>query len=307
MSIRTRWWHLCIIAGAMLVAQEVQAASNEPAGTYTKIALLSVSDDINAASFRSEEIRYTRYSLPWQFEALPLTDNLSLVSRVRVNWLDVRSVEAIDYSDDGQSLLTPRWSASSLVGSGHLSQAINASLTLNYGGSVGLLRFKSRSRLSENWHQENDANARSMGLLGTTSDILQVSPSTGATYQYRRMNGDALTLDGRLSWHALFPVGGERDSVKAGADTGTWSLRAEYRFAQAFQVAATPVDILLSEQPGGFWGKGYRDIDFGFISETALAAEAPAMVFGSAYRVRVGVGWLKNDKGTGMSVIFNLE
>lgn len=296
-----------IIAGCMLAAQEVQAAGNEFAGTYTKIALLSASDDINAASFRSEEIRYTRYSLPWQFEALPLTDNLSLISRVRVNWLDVRSVEAIDYSDDGQSLLTPRWSASSLVGSGHLSQAINASLTLNYGGSVGLLRLKSRSRLSENWHHGNDAYARSMGLVGTTSDILQVSPSTGATYQYRRMNGDALTLDGRLSWHALFPVGGERDSVKAGADTGTWSLRAEYRFAQAFQVAATPVDILLSEQPGGFWGKGYRDIDFGFISETALAAEAPVMVFGSACRVRVGVGWLKNDKGTGMSVIFNLQ
>lgn len=296
-----------IIAGCMLAAQEVQAAGNEFAGTYTKIALLSASDDINAASFRSEEIRYTRYSLPWQFEALPLTDNLSLISRVRVNWLDVRSVEAIDYSDDGQSLLTPRWSASSLVGSGHLSQAINASLTLNYGGSVGLLRLKSRSRLSENWHHENDTYARSMGLVGTTSDILQVSPSTGATYQYRRMNGDALTLDGRLSWHALFPVGGERDSVKAGADTGTWSLRAEYRFAQAFQVAATPVDILLSEQPGGFWGKGYRDIDFGFISETALAAEAPVMVFGSACRVRVGVGWLKNDKGTGMSVIFNLQ
>lgn len=84
---------------------------------------------------------------------------------------------------------------------------------------------------------------------------MQVSPSTGVTYQYLRMNGDTLTLDGRLSWHALFPVGGERGSVKAGADTGTWSLRAEYRFAQAFKVAATPIDILLSEQPGGFGGK----------------------------------------------------
>ncbi|HAT4910560.1 TPA: hypothetical protein I9742_000073 [Serratia marcescens] len=224
-----------------------------------------------------------------------------------MNWLDVRSVEAIDYSDDGQSLLTPRWSVSSLVGSGHLSQAINASLTLNYGGSIGLLKFENRSHLSGALSQEAYSQLKKSGIVGATSDILQVSPSTGVTYQYRRMNGDTLTLDGRLSWHALFPVGGERGSVKAGADTGTWSLRAEYRFAQVFQVAATPVDILLSEQPGGFWGKGYRDIDFGFISETALAAEAPVRVFGSAYRVRVGAGWLKNDKGTGMSIIVNLR
>ncbi|MBH3235742.1 hypothetical protein I5R56_25015, partial [Serratia marcescens] len=111
-------------------------------------------DDINAASFRSEEIRYTRYSLPWQFGALPLTDNLSWVSQMRVNGLDVRSVEAIDYSDDGQSLLTPRWSVSSLVGSGHLSQAINASLTLNYGGSIGLLKLENRSHLSGALSQE---------------------------------------------------------------------------------------------------------------------------------------------------------
>lgn len=295
-----------IIAGCMLAAQEVQAAGNEFAGTYTKIALLSASDDINAASFRTEEIRYTRYSLPWQFEALPLTDNLSLISRVQVNWLDVRSVEAIDYND-GQLLLTPRWTVSSLVGSGQLSYAVSESLTLNYGGSVGLLRFKSRSGFSGVSSQEEQSALKSMGVVGATSDILQVSPLTGMTYQHQRKNGDALTLDGRLSLHALFPVGGERDNVKAGADTGTWSLRAEYRFAQAFQVAATPVDILLWEQQGGFWGKGYRDIEFGFISETALAAEAPAMVFGSARRVRVGVGWLKNDKGTGISVIFNLQ
>lgn len=304
MSRRTRWVNLGIIVWVMLVAKEAQAVESALARAFTKLALLSVSDDINAASFRSEGMRYTRYSLPWQFDALPLADNLSLVSRVQMNWLDVHGD---DFRDDNQLLLTPRWSVSSLVGSGHLSQAINASLTLNYGGSVGLLRFKNRSRLSENWHQENDTYARSMGLVGATSDILQVSPSTGVTYQYRRMSGDTLTLDGRLSWHALFPVGGERGSVKAGADTGTWSLRAEYRFAQAFQVATTSVDILLSEQPGGFWGKGYRDIDFGFISETALAAEAPVRVFGSAYQVRIGAGWLKNDKGTGMSIIVNLR
>lgn len=307
MSRRTRWVNLGIIVWVMLAAKEAQAVESALAGAYTKLALLSVSDDINAASFRSEEIRYTRYSLPWQFDALPLTDTLSWVSRMRVNWLDVRSVEAIDYSNDGQSLLTPRWSVSSLVGSGHLTQAINASLTLNYGGSVGLLRLKSRSRVSGNLSQEEHSAFKDLGLVGAKSDILQVSPSTGMTYQHRRANGDALTLDGRLSWHALFPVGGERDEVKGGADTGTWSLRAEYRFVQAFQVAATPVDILLSEQPGGFWGKGYRDIDFGFISETALAAEAPVRVFGSAYRVRVGAGWLKNDKGTGMSIIVNLR
>lgn len=307
MSRRTRWWRFGIIVGVMLVAQEVQAADNELAGVYTKLALLSASDDINAASFRSEEIRYTRYSLPWQFEALPLTDNLSLVGRVRANWFDVHSVEAIDYKDDGQSLLTPRWSVSSLVGSGQLSYEVNESLALNYGGSVGFLRLKSRSRLSGNLSQEERSVYKNLGLAGATSDILQISPSTGMTYQHRRTNGDALTLDGRVSWHALFPVGGDRDEIKAGADTGTWSLRAEYRFAQAFHVAATPVDILLSEQPGGFWGKGYRDIDFGFISETALAAEAPVMAFGSAYRVRIGAGWLKNDKGTGMSFIVNLR
>ncbi|QBX68322.1 hypothetical protein [Serratia quinivorans] len=290
MNCRTGWGGLGIIAGVMLVTQEVQAADNALAGAYTKLALLSVSDDINAASFRSEEIRYTRYSLPWQFEVFPLTDNLSFVSRVRANWLDVRSVEAIDYKDDGQSLLTPRWSVSSLVGSGQLSYAVNESLALNYGGSVGLLRLKSRSRLSENLSQEDYSASKSLGLIGAKSDILQVSPSAGMTYQYRRTNGDALTWDGHVSWHVLFPVGGGSDDIMRGVETGTWSLRVEYRFARALHVAEIPIDILLSEQPGGFWGKGYRDIDFGFISETALAAEAPLTVFGSTYRLRLGEG-----------------
>ncbi|EMI4412031.1 hypothetical protein RGJ16_004075 [Serratia marcescens] len=78
MSCRARFGRLGIIAGVMMVAQEAPAVDNEFARVYTKLALLSVSDDINASSFRSEEIRYTRYSLPWQFETLTLTDNLSL-------------------------------------------------------------------------------------------------------------------------------------------------------------------------------------------------------------------------------------
>ncbi|EPL3172464.1 hypothetical protein [Serratia ureilytica] len=89
MNRRTRWVNFGIIVWVMLAAKEAQAVESSLAGAYTKLALLSVSDDINAASFRSEEIRYTRYSLPWQFDTLPLTDKLSLVSRGRTNWLDV--------------------------------------------------------------------------------------------------------------------------------------------------------------------------------------------------------------------------
>lgn len=162
MSRRTRWVNLGIIAWVMPAAKEAQAVESALAGTYTKLALLLVGDDINAASFRSEGVRYTRYPLPWQFDTLPLTDILSWVSRVKVNWLDVRGD---DFIEDGQLLLTPRWSASSLVGSGHLSQAINASLTLNYGVIVGLLRLKSRSRLSGNLSQDDSA-FKSMGLVG---------------------------------------------------------------------------------------------------------------------------------------------
>ncbi|MEI7114408.1 hypothetical protein [Serratia sp. TMDUHS_CL] len=310
MSRRTRWVNFGIIVWVMLAAKETQAVESALAGAYTKMALLSVSNDINAASYRSGAVKYSRYSLPWQSKARPLSENRSLAGGMRVSWLDVVDVRrAIEqYNHDGQTLFYhPRWSASSLNVNGQFLQDINQSLTLNYSGSIGLLKFENRSHMSGTLGQEAYSLAKDKGMVGTTSDILQVSPSTGVTYQYRRMNGDALTLDGRLSWHALFPVGGERDSVKAGADTGTWSLRAEYRFAQAFLVAATPVDILLSEQPGGFWGKGYRDLNFGFISETALAAEAPVRVLGAAYRVRVGAGWLKNDKGTGMSIIVNLR
>ncbi|HGM6748101.1 hypothetical protein [Serratia ureilytica] len=43
-----------LIAGAVMVAQEVQAADKEFAGVYAKLALLSVSDDINASSFRGK-------------------------------------------------------------------------------------------------------------------------------------------------------------------------------------------------------------------------------------------------------------
>ncbi len=55
MSRRTRWVNLDIIVWVILAAKEAQAAERALDRAYTKLALLSVSDDINAASFRSEK------------------------------------------------------------------------------------------------------------------------------------------------------------------------------------------------------------------------------------------------------------
>ncbi|HIE3987531.1 hypothetical protein ACTVNX_24355 [Serratia nevei] len=49
MSRRARWVNLGAIVWVMLAAKEAQAVDNELARAYTKLALLSVSADINAA------------------------------------------------------------------------------------------------------------------------------------------------------------------------------------------------------------------------------------------------------------------
>lgn len=159
---------------------------------------------------------------------------------------------------------------------------------------------------------------RAVDSTGQTSEFLLTAPRevAAALCFFRktiRYNGeqqpvsdrDCLTLDSRLTWHILFPVAGDKGNTGRGA--GTWSFRTEYRFADVFDIAGSPVDILLSEQPGGFWGRGYRDIDFGFITETGIATEVPVPVGGTTYRLRLGAGWLVNDTGTGTSVILGLN
>ncbi|MEA5217528.1 hypothetical protein [Enterobacter cloacae] len=204
------------------MAHNVMVATNELDGVYKKLALLSTSDDMNAASFHGEEIRYSRFSLPWNFDALSLSDRHSLELQVKANWFEVRGVESIVFNDNGMSFITPSWSVKSLVGGGKISSAINKSLTWNYGGNVGLLRLKSHHLLSEHLSQEGYAALKNFGFLGVTNDLIQLSPSTGMKYMHRRTNDDVLTLDGRVSWHVLFPIKGEGSRINT--DTGTWYL-----------------------------------------------------------------------------------
>lgn len=285
---------------AMLIAGEAEAA-NDLSGIYSRLAMLSVSEDINASSFRGEGVSYYRYSLPWRTGAEALTESLSVSGIAGAKWLDVRGSGA----DNGCVTLHPRWTVAALTGGIELTWMVNDSLGLDAGLNTGVIKMQNRSTLTGQINESDYLYLREEGVLPWSAWMVSVSPSLGIKYRERQSGGDEITLQGGVSWLALLPAGGEKEVMKNGA--GTWSLRAEYRFSNIFSLKGAPVDLLLSEQPGGFWGKGYRNIDFGFISETALAAEYPLNFSGVQFRLRVGVGWLKNDKGDGISLILNIR
>jgi hypothetical protein len=295
-----------VAAGFLMMALNASsvAAGDELAGAYTRLVLLAASDDINVSSFRSGGIRYSSYALPRESAPLWGTDNLTLSGSLRAGWLDVRSAETLNV-DGGTAVLHPRWTAGSLGGGALIRYSITPSLTLKGGLEGGVISLKNRSRLTGGQSGAYHSGMKDQGLLDWSADLVRVSPSVGVRFQQPVSDRDCLTLDSRLTWHILFPVAGDKGNTGRGA--GTWSFRTEYRFADVFAIAGSPVDILLSEQPGGFWGRGYRDIDFGFITETGIAAEVPVPVGGATYRLRLGAGWLVNDTGTGVSVILGLD
>lgn len=67
------------------------------------------------------------------------------------------------------------------------------------------------------------------------------------------------------------------------------------------------MDVIASNKLGGFYGKGYRDIDMGFMNNAELAAGTRIRIFNQSYDMRVGVGYLISDNGQGISLVMRMN
>ncbi|CAI2044161.1 Uncharacterised protein [Serratia marcescens] len=267
-------------------------AENALGGTYARLLMLSSTEDISASSFRTDEgVRFDKFLLPYEMLHLDITDRLSLSGTVRGGYLKVKG-----QNDDDGSIIRLQWDifsvVSGLVGRYH----INDEVAMKGGVELGYVYMRNRYAFDD----ENRLDMASQNGL--------IAPMLGIEYTNEVDNGDRLHIEGGLSWmHVSSFSTSNRLMNIHNEKAGSWSLRGEYTFDGVYRLLSRPMDVIVSNNLGGFYGKGYRDIDMGFMNNTELATGSRVRIFGRSYGVRVGVGYLVNDKGHGVSLVMRMN
>ncbi|HEJ0404576.1 hypothetical protein I5M82_12275 [Serratia marcescens] len=278
-------------AGGEACAQEDGSLGAE----YARLLMLSSTDDISASSFRTHDgVTFSKFSLPYEVFRLELTDRLSLSGTVRGSYLKVKG------TDDDEGMAT-RWDMFSAVSGLVGRYSVSDSVAIKSGIELGYAYM--RNRISFGGHAPDDEYRWDM-----TSRNGLVAPMLGIEYANGLDNGDRIHAEGSLSWMHVSSFSTNSRLINIHNEkAGTWSLLGEYTFGDVYRLLGWPMDVIASNKLGGFYGKGYRDIDMGFMNNTELATGTRIRFFNQNYDVRVGVGYLINDNGQGISLVMRMN
>ncbi|WP_159282864.1 hypothetical protein [Rahnella variigena] len=291
---------LCLLAAGPLRASE--SGLND---TWSKVMLLSSTDAISAASFRTREgDHYSRYILPASTPEMKLSEALSLSGWARGSYFQAKSEHSSSPLGGGEMDL--RWDTYAINGGGKITFAVTDRLHLHSSLGVGYIRMINLTRL-KGVSSADRAILKQNGIIDWWAESLLVSPSIGGRYRLSDDNEYEVVLGVDASWNVQFPLTPLPDDDKQVKGAGIWSALAEYRLKERFRIADRQVDVVFAAQPGGFWGKGYRDMDFGFVHETSAAVEFPLTNSERTWRLRTGVGYLINDMGQGITFLLSLR
>lgn len=288
----------CVLSCLATAGGEACAQEDGSLGAgYARLLMLSSTDDISASSFRTHDgVAFSKFSLPYEMFRTELTDRLSLSGTVRGSYLKVKGTD----EDEGMATRF-RWdifsAVSGLVGRYHVSDnvAIKSGIELGYAYM--------RNRISLGGHATDDEYR-----LDMTSRSGLVAPMLGIEYANGLDNGDRIHAEGSLSWMNVSSFSTNNRLMNIHNEkAGTWSLLGEYTFGDVYQLLGRSMDVVASNKLGGFYGKGYRDIDMGFMNNTELATGTRIKIFNRNYDVRVGVGYLINDNGQGVSLVMRMN
>ncbi len=100
---------------------------------------------------------------------------------------------------------------------------------------------------------------------------------------------------------------GYEKKLNVNSNTGTWSVGGEYIMTELFSLNDRNFNLILSNDIGGFYGKDYRELSFGFINNTSLALETPINIYNSQVKVKAGIGYLSSDNAHGIALTLGIR
>lgn len=268
---------------------------------YAKLLALSSTDDISASSLTADKARYAKYSLPYRFDELYKDSDYTLSLLLRGNYLTVKPEKT---SLESQGTFHPRWDIMSVTASPQIAYNINESLTLESELEFGYAYMSNKSTFHGN-AETKDVLYRE-GLLGWSTNTLHITPKIGLSNVYELDNSDEITIRGHLAYMFMKGVKNEK-KLNINSNTGIWSAGAEYAIPDIFRFRNTPFSLIISNDIGGFYGRYYRELSFGFINTTALALEAPVDFYDNNVKVKIGIGYLSSDNAEGMTLLFEIR
>ncbi len=268
---------------------------------YAKLLALSLTDDISASKLNADGFNYEKYSLPYDFKNLYVEDDYSISLQLKGNYLKVKSSLV---NIDSVGSLRARWDIFSISASPKITYQINEKFSLENELEFGYANMSNKSSFYGNGQMKEIL--RDEGLLDWNVNSFHITPKIGLKNTNKLDNNDEINVYGHISYMFTNGIGYEK-KLNVNSNTGTWSVGGEYIMTELFSLNDRNFNLILSNDIGGFYGKDYRELSFGFINNTSLALETPINIYNSQVKVKAGIGYLSSDNAHGIALTLGIR
>nr|WP_282553588.1 hypothetical protein [Providencia sneebia] len=235
------------------------------------------------------------------FKNIYVKDNYAFSMQLKGNYLKVKSSPVnIDYV----GRMHARWDIFSLTASPKVSYQINDNLHLENELEFGYANMSNNSSFHGD-HQMKEL-LRNEGLLDWSVNSFHITPKIGLKNTNKLANNDEINIYGHISY--MFTNGFRTEKkLNVNSNTGTWSAGGEYVMTDLFSLNERKFNLILSNNIGGFYGKDYRELSFGFINNTSLALETPINFYDNTIKIKAGIGYLSSDNAHGLAFMLEIK
>lgn len=296
-------FRIMVIISLFLVQMMSYADDSENLNAgYAKLIALSSTNDISASTLSADDgLKYSKYSLPYDFTDLDESDHYAMSVRLRGSYLKVKGA---DIEMGSLGVYYPRWNMLSLTASPRITFTLSDTLALNNEFEFGYTKINSQSTYQGD--AQTHALLRDDNLLEWSMNTFHLAPKIGLISRYTVNNKDEINVYSDIAYMYIDTPGNTAHSGFK-SSFGTWSFGGEYVITHLFKLKEQPFNVVISNDIGGFYGKGYRDLSFGFINNTSLALEMPINLNNSRLKMKVGIGYLSSDRARGQMFIFEIK
>lgn len=291
-----------ILSLSMIIFVKPSYSDDSLNSSYGKLLALSLTNNISASKLDSEGLSYQKYSFPFTFKKLYEFDNVYYLStQFRGSYLKVKA-SPIDVYSSGK--LRAHWDIFSLTISPKITYKINDNFKLESEFEFGYANMNNKSKFTGD--DNTNQFLREIGLLDWSVNSFQLAPKFGLVNTNILDNNDQLNFHSYISYMFIKGIENEKE-LNINNNTGTWSLGGEYVITDVIHIKNKPFNLILSNDIGGFYGEGYRELSFGFINNTSLALETPVNIYNKEVKLMVGVGYLVSDNARGLTLLLEIR
>lgn len=268
---------------------------------YAKLLALSLTDDISASKLNSNELSYDKYSLPYEFKNLYVTKDYFLSMKLNGNYLKIKSSPA---NIDSLGNLRAHWDVFSLSATPKITYPINEKFSIENELEFGYSNMNNKSSFHGN--EQMKEILREEGLLDWSINTFHITPKFGLRNNNKLNNNDEFNIYGHISYMFTNSFGNEK-KLNINNNTGTWSIGGEYIMNDLINLNGVNFNLILSNDIGGFYGEGYRELSFGFINNTSFALETPIKFYDNQVKIKAGIGYLSSDNAHGIAFTLGIR